>query len=57
MINMNSMTDTLIKKTEPSKPKEDQEKQALLEAQKRAEDEKKAIQEARNELLTPEKVD
>ncbi len=56
-INMNSMTDSLIKKGDPKPKKDDQEKKAQAEAQKAAEAEKKAIQDARAELLTPEKVD
>ena len=51
------MTDTLISKNEPPKPKEDTNRVALQEAKKQAAAEKKAIEDARNELLTPEKVD
>ena len=55
MINMNAMTKSVVDKSVPKKPvKSEAEKKR--EQAKQAELEKKAIQEARNELLKPENV-
>ena len=55
MINMNSMTLSVIDKATPRAPKNTANKR--LEAQKAAEEEKAAISDARNELLKPEPMD
>jgi hypothetical protein len=56
MIQMNSMTTSVIDKATPKAPKKDNSGKRL-EAQKAAEEEKAAITDARNELLKPEPMD
>lgn len=55
MINMSSMTSSVIDKATPKAHKNTTYKR--LEAQKAAEEEKAAVTDARNELLKPEPVD
>lgn len=62
VVSMNHFTDSVLTKTDATNTnKLDEQKKALDESQKKAkaseEATKKAIQEARDELLKPEKID